>query len=259
MSEPTRGLFAEEPRGADAGAVGSAPVLDVRGIHVAYDCVPVLHGISLQVQAGEIVAMVGANGAGKTTTMRTIAGLMHPTEGSILFRGREIGRMPAHESIRLGISYVPEGRRLFAKLSVRENLELGAFSQTDPAEVARRLEEVYELFPILKDRSAQTAETMSGGEQQMCAIARGLMGRPDLLMLDELSLGLMPSLVEKVLEAVVEIRRRGVTVLLVEQMVQEALEIADRGYVIQTGRIVQSGSARELLDSDEVRRAYMGL
>jgi branched-chain amino acid transport system ATP-binding protein len=241
------------------GPPDPAPVLQVREIRVAYDCVPVLHDISLEVLPGEIVAMVGANGAGKTTTMRTIAGLMHPLSGSVLFRGKEIGRTPAHETIRLGISYVPEGRRLFSKLSVRENLELGAFAETDRGEVRRRLEEVYELFPILKSRTDQVAETMSGGEQQMCAIARGLMGKPDLLMLDELSLGLMPSLVEKVLEAVREIRRRGVTVLLVEQMVQEALEIADRGYVIQTGRIVQSGKATDLLDSDEVRKAYMGM
>jgi branched-chain amino acid transport system ATP-binding protein len=154
---------------------------------------------------------------------------------------------------------VPEGRRLFAKLTVRENLELGAFTEKRRQAIDERLDEVYRLFPVLKERSAQTAETLSGGEQQMCAIARGLMSRPRLLMLDELSLGLMPTLVEKVLEAVVEINRRGTTVLLVEQMVQEALEIATRGYVLQTGRVVQSGTARELLDSEAVRKAYLGL
>ena len=237
----------------------SEPMLQVQDLHCAYDGVPVIHGISLEVNRGEIVAIVGANGAGKSTTMRTIAGLMHPVGGAIRFLGEDVSRVPANQMIRRGVSYVPEGRRLFAKLSVRENLELGAFSEKDRTTVNERLEEVFSLFPILKARSTQVAETMSGGEQQMCAIARGLMSRPQLLMLDELSLGLMPSLVEKVLEAVAEINRRGVTVLLVEQMVQEALEIAHRGYVIQTGRMVQTGSAQELLDSEEVRRAYMGM
>ncbi|HAK40905.1 MAG TPA: branched-chain amino acid ABC transporter ATP-binding protein, partial [Synergistaceae bacterium] len=201
----------------------------------------------------------GANGAGKTTTMRTIAGLMHPFSGSIHFEGRDISRMKAHETIRLGISYVPEGRRLFSKLTIQENLELGAFTKNDRREIDQSLEQVFELFPKLYDRRTQVAETMSGGEQQMVAIARGLMSNPRLLLLDELSLGLMPSLVEKVMEAVVSINRTGVTVLLVEQMVQEALEIADRGYVIQTGKIVQQGTAKELLHSPEVRKAYMGM
>ena len=237
----------------------SEPMLQVQDLRCAYDGVPVIFGVSLEVNRGEIVAIVGANGAGKSTTMRTIAGLMPPVGGSVRFLGEDVSRVPANQMIRRGISYVPEGRRLFAKLSVRENLELGAFAEKDRASVAERLEEVFSLFPVLKARSAQIAETMSGGEQQMCAIARGLMSRPQLLMLDELSLGLMPSLVEKVLEAVAEINRRGVTVLLVEQMVQEALEIAHRGYVIQTGRMVQCGSAKELLDSEEVRKAYMGM
>lgn len=236
-----------------------AAMLDVRDICCAYDHVPVIHGLSLHVNEGEIVAILGANGAGKSTTMRTLAGLMHPTSGSILFDGHDVTKLPAFKSIKLGLSYVPEGRRLFAKLTVRENLELGAFSNEDKSAVAQRLEEMYELFPILKDRREQTAETMSGGEQQMCAIARGLMSNPKLIMLDELSLGLQPSLVERVFETVGEIRKRGITVLLVEQMVQEALEIADRGYVLQTGRVVHEGMARELLDSDEVRKAYMGM
>jgi branched-chain amino acid transport system ATP-binding protein len=233
-------------------------MLRVDGIHCAYDAVPVLFGISLEVAKGELVAIVGANGAGKSTTMRAIAGLMHPTRGSIHFQGEDISRKPAHQTLARGISYVPEGRRLFAKLTVRENLELGAFTEKRRPVIDERLEEVYRLFPILAERSGQTAETLSGGEQQMCAIARGLMSDPTLLMLDELSLGLMPALVEKVLDAVVEINRRGTTVLLVEQMVQEALEIATRGYVIQTGRIVQSGVAKELLDSEAVRKAYLG-
>ena len=237
----------------------SEPILRVSEIYCSYDSVQAIHGVSLDVNDGEIVAIIGANGAGKSTTMKAIAGLMVPGSGEIWFNGESICGMPANRIIYKGISYVPEGRRLFANLSVRENLELGAFKERDRSLVEERLDEVFTLFPILKERANQLAQTMSGGEQQMCAIARGLMSAPKLLMLDELSLGLMPSLVEKVLESVVEISRKGVTILLVEQMVQEALEIADRGYVIKVGRIVQSGPARELLDSDEVRKAYMGI
>ena len=237
----------------------SGSMLEVRQIHCAYDSVPVIHGISLEVNAGEIVAIVGANGAGKSTTMRTIAGLMHPTAGTVSFLGEDVTRTPGYAMITKGISFVPEGRRLFSKLTVRENLELGAYTEKDRRLVEQRLDEIFSLFPVLKNRANQVAETMSGGEQQMCAIARGLMSKPKLLMLDELSLGLMPSLVEKVLEAVVEINRKGTTILIVEQMVQEALEIATRGYVLQTGKIIQEGTARELLESDSVRKAYMGL
>ncbi len=234
-------------------------ILKVQDIHCGYDSVPVIHGLSLEVAQGELVAIVGANGAGKTTTMRTISGLMNPFSGSIHFEGKDISRMKAHDTIRLGISYVPEGRRLFSKLTIQENLELGAFTKNDRKAIDKSLKQVFELFPKLYDRRSQVAETMSGGEQQMVAIARGLMSAPRLLLLDELSLGLMPSLVEKVMETVVSINRSGVTILLVEQMVQEALEVADRGYVIQTGKIVQHGTAKELLDSKEVRKAYMGL
>lgn len=234
-------------------------MLTVSDIHCAYEGVPVIRGVSLEVNEGEIVAILGANGAGKSTTMRTIAGLMHPLSGSVHFLGDDITRLPASRIIKRGLSYVPEGRHLFSKLTVRENLELGAFSVKDKSVVEKRLDEVYALFPILKERSGQTAETMSGGEQQMCAIARGLMSKPKLLMLDELSLGLQPNLVEKVFEIVAEINKLGVTILLVEQMVQEALEIAGRGYVIQTGKVVHEGTARELMGSEEVRRAYMGM
>jgi branched-chain amino acid transport system ATP-binding protein len=191
--------------------------------------------------------------------MRSIAGLNNPLQGTIRFEGRDISRLRAHQILALGISYVPEGRRLFAKLSVEENLSLGAYTEKSDAEIKRRLDEMLELFPILRERARQTAETLSGGEQQMLAIARGLMSRPKLLMLDEMSLGLMPTLVEKMMETIVAINRRGVTVLLVEQMVQEALEIAHRGYVLQTGRVVLTGSAKELLDSEEIRRAYLGM
>jgi len=235
------------------------PILKVDNILTGYDGVPVVHGISLTIQPGELVAIVGANGAGKTTTMRTIAGLMKPTEGSVHFDGEEISRLPAHMVLRRGISYVPEGRRLFSKLTVRENLALGAYTERDKQEIEGRIQELYGLFPVLQSRSTQIAETLSGGEQQMLAIARGMMSRPKLLMLDEMSLGLMPSLVEKMMETIVRVNRQGVTVLLVEQMVQEALEIAHRGYVLQTGRIVQAGPADELLDSEQVRKAYMGM
>ena len=235
------------------------PILSLSDVHAGYDGVPVVFGVSLEVMAGELVAVVGANGAGKSTTMRSIAGLNNPLQGTIRFEGRDISRLRAHQTLALGISYVPEGRRLFAKLSVEENLSLGAYTEKSDAEIKRRLDEMLELFPILRDRARQTAETLSGGEQQMLAIARGLMSRPKLLMLDEMSLGLMPTLVEKMMETIVAINRRGVTVLLVEQMVQEALEIAHRGYVLQTGRVVLTGSAKELLDSEEIRRAYLGM
>jgi len=234
-------------------------MLKVSGIDVFYGDLQVLWDVSFEVRDGEILVLVGANGAGKSTTLKAISGLLKPGRGSIEFDGIRLDLLPPDKVIGQGVVHVPEARRLFREMTVEENLIMGSLIPEAKKRRAETLAWVYELFPRMKERRKQVAGTMSGGEQQMCAIARGLMGRPDLLMLDELSLGLMPSLVEKVLEAVVEIRRRGVTVLLVEQMVQEALEIADRGYVIQTGRIVQSGSARELLDSDEVRRAYMGL
>ena len=235
------------------------PILSLVDVQAGYDGVPVVFGVSLEVMPGELVAVVGANGAGKSTTLRSIAGLNNPIRGSIRFAGRDISRMRAHQTLALGISYVPEGRRVFPKLSVEENLSLGAYTEKSATEVRRRLDEMMQLFPVLRERSRQTAETLSGGEQQMLAIARGLMSRPKLLMLDEMSLGLMPTLVEKMMDTISAINRGGVTVLLVEQMVQEALEIAHRGYVLQSGKIVQSGAARELLDSDEVRKAYLGM
>ncbi len=237
----------------------SEPILSLTDVHAGYDGVPVVFGVSLEVMPGELVAVVGANGAGKTTTMRNIVGLNNPLMGSIRFGGKDISKMRAHQTLALGISYVPEGRRVFPKLSVEENLSLGAYTEKSAAEIRRRLDEMMPLFPVLRERRRQTAETLSGGEQQMLAIARGLMSRPKLLMLDEMSLGLMPTLVEKMMETISAINRGGVTVLLVEQMVQEALEIAHRGYVLQSGRIVQSGSAQELLDSEEIRKAYMGM
>lgn len=235
------------------------PILQVKDLYAGYEEIPVVFGISLDVMPGELVAIVGSNGAGKTTTLRTICGLNKPLQGHIIFEGTDISKLPAHRTLKLGISYVPEGRRLFAKLSVEQNLALGAYTVQSKTEAQHRLEEILSLFPVLKERAKQTAETLSGGEQQILAIARGLMSRPKLLMLDEMSLGLMPSMVEKMMETITAINRGGTTVLLVEQMVQEALEIAHHGYVIQTGKIVQSGTARDLLDSEEVRKAYMGM
>jgi branched-chain amino acid transport system ATP-binding protein len=237
----------------------SGAALQISGISCYYGSVQAVEDVSLEVNSGEIVAIIGANGAGKSTLMKSVAGLLHPRSGSITWDGEEISNTPANKIVYKGISYVPEGRRLFPELSVRENLELGAFSEQDRKRIDERIDAMFGLFPILKERERQLARTMSGGEQQMCAIARGLMSDPKLLMLDELSLGLMPSLVEKVLESVAEINKRGVTVLLVEQMVQEALEIASRGYVIKTGRVARHGTSAELLGSDEVRKAYMGM
>ena len=234
-------------------------ILEVKDIHCEYDNVPVLHGVSLRVCKGEIVAMVGSNGAGKTTTLRTIAGLLHPVSGSIRFMGKDISRTEAYALVRNGISYIPEGRRLFGKLTVRQNLELGAYTTKERSVIQKRLHEVFRLFPILDERQNQTAETLSGGEQQMCAIARGLMSDSALLLLDEISLGLAPSLVEAVFDTIIKIRDQGITILLVEQLVQESLEIADRGYVIQTGRIVHDGPSHELLEMPEIRAAYMGM
>jgi branched-chain amino acid transport system ATP-binding protein len=235
------------------------PILTVAGLHAGYDGIPVVFDASLEVMPGELVAMVGANGAGKSTIMRTICGLMHPLKGSIFFEGADISRLPANRTVKLGISYVPEGRRIFAKLSVEKNLALGAYAEDSRTEIKRRVEEILQLFPVLRERARQIGETLSGGEQQMLAIARGLMSRPKLLMLDEMSLGLMPTMVEKMMETVIGINKAGTTVLLVEQMVQEALEIAHRGYIIQSGNIVQSGTGRELLDSPDVRKAYLGM
>lgn len=235
------------------------PILTVSDLYAGYDGLPVVFGISLEIMPGELVAVVGANGVGKTTTLRAISGLLHPLQGRISFMGHDISRMAAHQILKLGISYVPEGRRIFGKLSVKKNLYLGAYTETSHVEVTRRMDELFHIFPVLGVRADQVAETLSGGEQQMLAIARGLISRPKLLMLDEMSLGLMPSMVEKMMETITSVNKSGATVVLVEQMVQEALEIAHRGYVIQNGSIIQSGSSTELLDSEEVRKAYLGM
>ncbi len=234
-------------------------MLKVSNLRAGYDDVAVLHSLSFEIRPGEVVALVGANGAGKSTTMRCVAGLLRPWKGSVSFCGEEVAGLSAASMVQKGLCYVPEGRRLFGKLSVRENLLLGAYLQKNEKEVEERLDFVLSLFPRVKERLSQMAETMSGGEQQMLAIARGLMSMPKLIMIDEMSLGLMPSLVEKVMETIKDIKKAGITVLLVEQMVQDALEIADRGYVLQSGKIVLEGAAKDLLASEEVQKAYLGM
>jgi len=237
----------------------SATLLEVSKLRVGYSGVLALSDVSLNVPAGKIVALVGGNGNGKSTTLRAIAGLNALDSGSIRFNGEPVHTLPAHKRVPLGLSLVPEGRRLFPRLTVQRNLELGAFTRNDGREVAANVDAMFELFPILKERATQLAGTMSGGEQQMLAIARGLMAKPRLLMLDEPSWGIAPKFVTKVLEVIQRVNETGVTVLLVEQNLHKALSIAHHGYVIQTGRIVMQGSGHELANNDEVKKAYLGL
>lgn len=234
-------------------------MLKVNKIRVHYGGTPALHEVTLEVREGELVGIVGANGAGKTTTLKTIVGAITPVSGNIEFNGIDISGKGCAEIVRLGITYVPEGRRIFGPLTVEENLFLGAFTTDSKEEIEERLDYVCTLFPILKERYKQKGETLSGGEQQMLAIGRGLMARPKLLMLDEPSLGLMPKLIPQVFEAISLLREKGLTILLVEQNVREALELADRGYILQTGRTIVSGSGKELLESEIVRKAFLGL
>ena len=234
-------------------------MLKVSNLVLGYDNVPVVFDVSLEVKEKEVVSIVGSNGAGKTTILRGLSGLIRPMGGSIEFLGQDITRTPAHKLVKMGISHVPEGRQLFGKLTVRENLMMGAYTLKDEAAKKDALDQVYHLFPRLKEREDQAAETFSGGEQQMLAIARGMMSKPKLLMIDEMSLGLAPVLVDRVMDSLKEIRATGITVLIVEQKVKEALELADRGYVLATGRILQEGPSRELLESDIVKKAYLGM
>ncbi len=235
-------------------------MLVVEKLSVSYDEAPALRQVSLEVKQGELVAIIGANGAGKSTLLKTIAGLLQPDSGSILFEGQELMGRPPYEIVRMGLALTPEGRRLFSRMSVYENLLVGATPNRDPEARQALLEEVFDLFPRLKERQNQKAGTLSGGEQQMLAIGRSLMSQPRLLMLDEPSLGLMPLLVDHILETLQRLNQeRGMTILLVEQNVREALEIAHRGYVLQSGRIVAEDDAQALLRSDLVRRAYLGI
>jgi branched-chain amino acid transport system ATP-binding protein len=242
----------------NAASPAPAPVLEIDDMHVYYGAIHALKGVSLQVGEGEIVTLIGANGAGKSTTLRAINGLNRPRQGSIRFQGREITGATPHSIVKSGIAQSPEGRRLFPRMSVTENLEMGAFQRTDRANFRADMERVFELFPRLKERRSQRAGTLSGGEQQMCAIGRALMARPKLLLLDEPSMGLAPIFVERIFEIVVEINRQGTPVLLVEQNALMALEVAQRGYVMETGRIALQGAAGELKTNEQVRRTYLG-
>ena len=237
---------------------GATPVLQINDIHTYYGAIHALKGISLEVREGEIVSLLGANGAGKTTTLRSINGLQRPRQGSIRFESRDITQAPAHEIVKRGIAQSPEGRRLFPRMSVTENLEMGAFQRSDRAGIHEDIEHVFELFPRLKERRHQKAGTMSGGEQQMCAIGRALMARPKLLLLDEPSLGLAPIFVERIFEIIKTINEQGTSILLVEQNALMALDHANRGYVMETGRIVLADSAAALKTNEQVRKTYLG-
>ena len=233
-------------------------MLEIDDIHVFYDKIQALKGVSVAVEEGRIVTLIGGNGAGKSTTLKTISGLLHPRRGEVRLEGRRLTAMKAHEIAAIGVVHVPEGRRIFGKLSVRENLEMGAFSRRDRVGIGEDKEKMVALFPRLKERWSQTAGTLSGGEQQMVAMARALMARPRALLMDEPSMGLSPMMVESVFETIRTINQQGVTVLLVEQNALLALSIADYGYVMESGRIILSGEGSELLDDERVRRAYLG-
>jgi branched-chain amino acid transport system ATP-binding protein len=234
-------------------------MLEVKKLWVSYLGAPVIREISFTVEEGQMVCILGSNGAGKSTILKTISGLLRPLRGEIYFCGKRIDQVPAYEITGRGISHIPEGRRIFGKLTVLDNLLVGAHTRNSRVEVDRTLAEIYQLFPLLEERKNQRGETLSGGEQQMLAIARGLMSKPKLMMLDEPSLGLMPSLSEKVISVLKEISSRGTTILLVEQKVRDALGLSNRAYVLQTGAIVLEGKGADLLNSDMVRKAYLGL
>ncbi len=233
-------------------------LLEVEDLHVFYGQIHALRGLSLELGKDEIVTLIGANGAGKSTTLKAISGILDPAEGEVRLEGAPLGHVPPHDVVGLGIVQVPEGRRIFGRLTVRENLRMGAFLRNDKDGIKQSEERMLDMFPVLRERILQIAGTLSGGEQQMLAMARGLMSEPRVLLLDEPSMGLAPMLVELVFEAVQDIRKQGVAVLLVEQNAFMALQIADRGYVMETGEIVLSGSGAELLENEEVRRAYLG-
>ncbi|MFJ9452539.1 MULTISPECIES: ABC transporter ATP-binding protein [unclassified Herbaspirillum] len=233
-------------------------MLQVRNLRASYDGVLALSKVDIDVKQGSLVALVGGNGNGKSTTLRAIAGLNKVDAGSIVFDNTDIGKVAPFDRVGLGLSLVPEGRRLFGRLSVQRNLELGAYSRSDKHEIAESIEDMYATFPIIKERRHQLAGTMSGGEQQMLAIARGLMAKPRLLLLDEPSWGIAPKFVTKVLDTIQQVNAKGVSILLVEQNLHKALAIADYGYVIQTGRIVMEGTGSELLNNDDIKKAYLG-
>lgn len=231
-------------------------MLKLEGVRASYGLIEAISDINIEVKRGEIVCLIGSNGAGKTTTLSTISGAVRPIGGRIIFESKEIQKLPPHEIVRLGISHVPEGRRIFPKLTVRENLEMGAYIRTD---FRRQIEHIFELFPVLEERQRQLGGTLSGGEQQMLAIGRALMSEPKMLLLDEPSLGLSPILVSKIFKTIEEINKEGVTILIVEQNARSALRLSDRGYVLVSGRVALSGKGLELLQNEEVKRAYLGV
>jgi len=241
-----------------AATTSAAPLLKVTDIQTAYGKIEAIRGISFYVNQGEIVTLIGANGAGKSTTLKTVSGLLVPKTGTIEFKGTNIAGTPAHLVTRKRIIQVPEGRRIFSRMTVMENLEMGAFLRKDKEEIKKDLEEVFELFPRLKERVAQKGGTLSGGEQQMLAMGRAMMAQPELLMLDEPSMGLAPVVVEQIFDTIVKLNKAGITILLVEQNAQMALSIADRGYVLETGQITLEGPGHELLVNDQVRKSYLG-
>jgi branched-chain amino acid transport system ATP-binding protein len=232
-------------------------MLEVRDLHVAYGKIEAVKGITFSVEAGQVVTLIGGNGAGKTTTLRTLSGLLRPTLGAIMFEGEPLVGMPAHQIVQRGIAQSPEGRKIFPRMSVAENLELGAFTRRD-REVGDDMAHVYELFPVLQERATQAAGTLSGGEQQMLAMGRAMMSRPRLLMLDEPSMGLSPIMMERIFTTIRTLKDAGTTILLVEQNAQAALTLADFGYVIETGKIVLADEGRKLLGNEQVRKAYLG-
>jgi len=233
-------------------------LLTVENLVTSYGKIEALKGISLTVNDGEIVTLIGANGAGKSTTLKTISGQIHPREGSVVFEGQQLAGLPPHVVTAKGIIQVPEGRRIFARMTVMENLEMGAFLRKDKDGIKADIDRVFEMFPRLKERAGQKGGTLSGGEQQMLAVARGLMAKPKLLMLDEPSMGLAPVVVELIFDTIKELNKAGITILLVEQNAAMALQIANRGYVLETGNITLEGPARELLTNEQVRKAYLG-
>jgi branched-chain amino acid transport system ATP-binding protein len=233
-------------------------LLEVKDLEVSYGVIRAIKGISFQVEEGEIIALIGANGAGKTTTLHTISGLMKPDKGSVIYNGEDITKKPAYQIVSMGMAQVPEGRRVFSNLTVLDNLKLGAYSRKNKDEIKDSIKYVYEKFPRLEERKNQVAGTLSGGEQQMLAMGRALMSRPKLILMDEPSMGLSPLLVNEIFDIIRSINENGTTVLLVEQNAKKALEIADRGYVLETGSISLSGDAKDLMNNDEVRKAYLG-
>ena len=233
-------------------------MLEVKDLEVYYGVIQAIKGVSFHVEKGEVIALIGANGAGKTTILHTVTGLISPKKGSVIFEGKDITKVPAHKIVSMGMAHVPEGRRVFAELSVYENLKMGAYTRTDKAEIEESLKNVYKRFPRLEERKNQMAGTLSGGEQQMLAMGRALMSKPGIILMDEPSMGLSPILVNEIFDIIRSVSESGTTVLLVEQNAKKALSIADRAYVLETGNITLEGNAKDLLEDDSIKKAYLG-